>query len=223
MAGLVPDCRHAAVALALAILVPAPVAGQDFFPGFETAAEADAIHLTGVVLSHVVDDTCTFGPDVLVDAAGRALARHEIDVLRMPEAPEKGVVFDVSALVLPVLGTDSCAVATRLQLTIKRGERVLLAAEYFNLIAWTVTGLVQRIRASVDRDVSIIADALSEAREPPVSDREAQAGAVTNAGRSDRRHVPKSPTDGRTRPAMSTRYPVAAGLCHPRFALRRLQ
>lgn len=158
--GCVLNGRHVAAAVALAILAPAPVAGQDFFPVFETAAEADAIYLTGVVLSHVVDDTCTFGPDVLIEAAGRALAENEIDVLLVPEAPEKGVVFDVSALVLPVLGTDSCAVATRLQLTIERGDEVLLAAENFNLIAWTVTGFVQRLRTAVERDAAITASAL---------------------------------------------------------------
>ena len=51
-----------------------------------------------------------------------------------------GVTLDMSALVLPVLDTDACAVATRVQLVVV-GDGVLLAAEHFNLLTWT-TGSV---------------------------------------------------------------------------------
>ena len=54
------------------------------------------------------------------------------------------VTLDVSALVLPVLGTDACAVATRVQLVVG-GDGVLLAAEHFNLLTWTTTGLLRRV------------------------------------------------------------------------------
>ena len=61
-----------------------------------------------------------------------------------------GVTLDVSALVLPVLGADACAVATRVQLVV--GGDGALAVEHFNLPTWTATGLLRRVSASVSRD-----------------------------------------------------------------------
>ena len=62
----------------------------------------------------------------------------------------------MSALVLPVLDTDACAVAARVPLVVV-GDGVLLAAEHFNLLTWTTTGLLRRVSASVSRDVGAIA------------------------------------------------------------------
>ena len=42
-------------------------------------------------------------------------------------------------MVLPVLDTEACAVAARLQLTIVGGGAVVLVAEHFNLLTWTAT------------------------------------------------------------------------------------
>ncbi len=67
----------------------------------------------------------------------------------------------MSALVLPVLDTDACAVATRVQLVV--GDGVLLAAEHFNLLTWTTTGLLRRVSASVSRDVGAIAGEMRRA------------------------------------------------------------
>ena len=73
-----------------------------------------------------------------------------------------GVTLDVSALVLPVLDADACAVATRGQFVVG-GDGVLLAAEHFNLLTWTATGLLRRVSASVSRDVGAIAGAMRRA------------------------------------------------------------
>jgi len=77
-------------------------------------------------------------------------------VVLEPPAVIDGVSLDVSALVLPVLDTDACAVATRVQLVVG-GDAVLLAAEHFSLLTWTTTGLVRRVLTSVARDVATIA------------------------------------------------------------------
>ncbi len=156
----------AGAALAAVALAPGPAGGQDFFPGLDLAAQVDVIHLTGNVLSRPDDAVCTFGAQVLVEEARRALRRSGISVAGpSPSAtPLEGVVLDVSALVLPVLGTEACAVATRIQLTVG-GDAVVLAAEYVNLLTWTATGLLQRVRSSVGRDVATIARALRRARD----------------------------------------------------------
>ena len=56
----------------------------------------------------------------------RALRRHGSASSCSPEPVIEGVNVDVSALVLPVVDTEACAVATRIQLVIG-GEAVLLA------------------------------------------------------------------------------------------------
>ncbi len=73
----------------------------------------------------------------------------EMTVVR-PPARVKGVRLDVSALVLPVLDSDSCPVATRIQLVIG-GDAVVLAAEHFSLLTWTRSGSVRRVLTSVNR------------------------------------------------------------------------
>lgn len=156
------------MALALGLLTPGPVGGQDFdrFPGFKVAAQADVIHLTGNVLARFEDDDCAFNAEVLLEVAAGALVRNGVAVTVLPSsAVEEGVGFDVSALALPVLDTDSCAVATRLQLTNGDGGTVFLAAEHFSLLTWTATGLLSRVRAAVNRDVSAIAEALRRERD----------------------------------------------------------
>ena len=70
-----------------------------------------------------------------------------------------GVTLDLSALVLPVLDADACAVATRVQFVIG-GDGVLLAAEHFNLLT---TGLLGRVSASVSRDIDTIAGEMRRA------------------------------------------------------------
>ncbi len=158
---------------ALGILIPGPVPAQEFdrFPGFDVAARADVISLTGSVLARFDDDRCAFTADTLVEAARRALVRNGI-VVTVPTPPPAiptGVGFDVSALVLPVLDTEACAVATRLQLTIGAAA-VALVAEHFNLLTWTATGLLPRMLTAVDRDVSAIADALRRERQTLTKD-----------------------------------------------------
>lgn len=88
---------------------------------------------------------------------------HPSCLVKRPLTPPavRGIGLDVSALVLPVLGTEACAVSTRIQTTIG-GDGLLLAAEHFNLLTWTATGLLPRVRASVDRDVSTLADAATQ-------------------------------------------------------------
>ncbi|MCY4507495.1 MAG: hypothetical protein OXG35_11125 [Acidobacteria bacterium] len=82
-------------------------------------------------------------------------------VLRPPVVID-GVTLDVSALVLSVLDTDACAVATRVQLVVV-GDGALLAAEHFSLLTWTTTGLLRRVSASVSRDVGAIAGEMRRA------------------------------------------------------------
>ena len=55
-------------------------------------------------------------------------------------APRAGHGYNASssaALVLPVLDLDVCTVAIRVQFFV--GDRILLAAEHFNLLPWTPT------------------------------------------------------------------------------------
>ncbi len=159
--------RSAAVVtavLAVVLLVPGPAAGQDYFPGFEVAAQADVVHVTSNILARPDDDACAFDAEILTAEAGSALRRHGYTavVLRPPVVID-GVTLDVSALVLPVLDTDACAVATRVQLVVVGGDGVLLAAEHFNLLTWTTTGLLRRVSASVSRDVGAIAGEMRRA------------------------------------------------------------
>ena len=158
---------------AFAFLAPGGIVAQDFdrFPGFAVAARADQVYVTGNVLARLDDGACSFGPEILVEEAQRALLRNGFSaiVLRQPAQPPaivEGIGLDVSALVLPVLGTEACAVSTRIQLTIG-GDAVLLAAEHFNLLTWTATGLLSRVRASVNRDASAMAGALRRERDGP--------------------------------------------------------
>ena len=153
-----------AAAVLVPLLTSSPAAGQDFFPGFEVAAQADVVLLTSNVLARLDDQTCAFEPEVLAREAKRALRRHGINVIVLTEPVVEGVNLDVSALVLPVLDTDACAVATRIQLAVG-GDAVLLAAEHFNLLTWTATELLRRVRAAVDQDVSTIAEAIQRAGE----------------------------------------------------------
>ncbi len=41
-----PGWWSAVVAVPAAVLTPVPAAAQDYFPGFEVAARADAVHVT---------------------------------------------------------------------------------------------------------------------------------------------------------------------------------
>lgn len=155
-----PGCRLTAVTTAVfafVLLAAGSAAGQDYFPGFEIAAQADVVHVTSNILARPDDDACAFDAAVLAAEAENALRRHGYNavVLRPPVVID-GVTLDVSALVLPVLDTDACAVATRVQLVVG-GNGVLLAAEHFNLLTWTTTGLLRRVSASVGRDVGTIA------------------------------------------------------------------
>ena len=145
------------VLLSLLLLAPCSATGQDYFPGFEAAAQTDVIHVTSNILAQPDDDLCAFDANFLAAVAELALARNrfEATVVR-PSARIEGVSLDVSAVVLPVLDSDSCAVTTRIQLVIS-GDTVVLAAEHFNLLTWTTTGLVRRVLTSVNRDVSTIA------------------------------------------------------------------
>ena len=131
-------------------------AAQDYFPGFEVAAQADVVHVTSNILARLDDDACAFDPDILAAEAERALRRNGFNaVVLEPPAVIEGVTLDVSAVVLPVLDTDACAVATRIQLVIGN-DGVQLAAEHFSLLTWTTTGLVRRVLTSVSRDVAMI-------------------------------------------------------------------
>ena len=159
------------LALAAFALLPGTVAAQNFdrFPGFAVAAQADQVNVSGSVLARLDDDACAFGPEILVEQAQRALLPSGIEAVVLTQPPQPpaivmGIGLDVSALVLPVLGTGACAVSTRIQLTIG-GDALVLAAEHFNLLTWTATGLLSRVRASVDRDVSAIAGALRRERD----------------------------------------------------------
>ncbi len=146
-----------AVLLSLLLLAPCSATGQDYFPGFEAAAQTDVVHVTSNLLARLDDDTCVFDAELLAAEAELALNRNrfEVTVVRQ-SARVEGVSLDVSALVVPVLDSDSCAVATRVQLVIG-GDAVVLAAEHFNLLTWTTTGLVRRVLTSLNRDVSTIA------------------------------------------------------------------
>ena len=130
-------------------------AGQDYFPKFDAATQADVVHVTSNLLARPDDDACAFDAEILAAEAGSALRRHGYTavVLRPPVAID-GVTLDVSALVHPVLDTDACAVATRVQLVVV-GDGVLLAAEH--LLTWTTTVSLRRVSASVSRDAGAIA------------------------------------------------------------------
>ncbi len=138
-------------------------AGQDYFPGFEGAALADVVHVTSNFLARPDDDACIVDAEILAADAENALRRHGFNavVLRPPVVID-GVTLGVSALVLPVLDADACAVATRVQLVVG-GDGVLLAAEHFNLLAWTTTGLLRRVSESVSRDIGTIAGEMRRA------------------------------------------------------------
>ena len=148
---------------AFVVLVAASAAGQDYFPGFEVAAQADVVHVTSNILAPPDDDECAFGAETLAAEAGSALRRHGYNavVVGQPVVID-GLTLDVSALVLPVLDTGTCAVATRVQLVVG-GDGVLLAAEHFNLLTWTIIGLLHRVSASVSRDVGAIAGEIRQA------------------------------------------------------------
>jgi hypothetical protein len=45
-----------AAVFAFVLLVPGSVAGQDYFPGFEVAAQADVVHVTSHILARPDDD-----------------------------------------------------------------------------------------------------------------------------------------------------------------------
>ncbi len=137
------------------VLLAADAAAQDYFPGFEVAAQADVVHVTSDISARPDDDTCVLDVGVLAAEAESALRRHGYNAVVLGPPVVVDVTLDVSALVLPVLGTDSCAVATRVQLVVG-GDGVLLAAEYFNLLTWTTTGLLERVSMSVRRDVDAI-------------------------------------------------------------------
>ena len=132
-----PGRRLTAVTVAVfafVLLAAGSAAGQNYFPGFEVAAQADVVHVTGNILARLDDDRCAFGAEILTAEAESALRRHgfNIVVLRVrPPVVIDGVTLDVSAFVLPVLEADACAVATRVQLVVG-GDGVLLAAEHFN-------------------------------------------------------------------------------------------
>ena len=136
-------------------LLAADAAAQDYFPGFEVAARADVVHVTSDIFARPDADTCVFDAEVLAAEAGSALRRHGYNAVLLGSPVVIDVTLDVSALILPVLGTDSCAVATRVQLVIG-GDGVQLAAEHYNLLTWTTTGLLRRVSASVSRDVGEI-------------------------------------------------------------------
>ncbi len=112
--------------------------------------------MTGNILARPDDDGCAFGAEVLTAEAESAQRRHGFNavVLRPPVVVDS-VTLDVSALVRPVLDADACAVDTRVQLVIG-GDGVLLAAEHFNLLTWTATGLLRRVSESVSRDIGTI-------------------------------------------------------------------
>ena len=66
------------------------------------------------------------------------------------------VTLYVSVFLLPVLDTDACAVATRMQLAVG-SDGVLLAPEHYDLVWWTMTRLLRRVSALVSQDVDTIA------------------------------------------------------------------
>ncbi len=145
------------------VLLAAVAAAQDYFPGFAGAAQADVVYVASNIVARPDDDACVLDAEVLAEEARSALRRHGYNaVVLRPPAGIRGVTLDVSALVLPVLHTDSCAAATRVQLVVG-DDGVLLAAEHFSLLTWTTTGLLRRVSASVSRDVGVIAGEMRRA------------------------------------------------------------
>ena len=103
--------------------------------------------MTSNILARPDDDACAFDAEILAAEAGNALRRHGYKAIALrPPVVIDGVTLDVSALVLPVLDTDACAVDTRIQLVVDGDNSVLLAAEHFNLLTWTTAGLLRRPR-----------------------------------------------------------------------------
>ena len=75
-------------AFAFVLLAARSVAGQDYFPGFEVAAQADVVHVTSNILARPDDDACAFDLEILAAEAESALRRHGYNtvVLRPPRS-----------------------------------------------------------------------------------------------------------------------------------------
>ena len=76
---------------AFVLLVPGPAAGQDYFPGFEVAAEADVVHVTSNILARTDDDAAHSMRRSSPAEAESTLRRHEFNavVLRPPVVPRR--------------------------------------------------------------------------------------------------------------------------------------
>ena len=61
---------------AFVLLATGSAAGQDYFPGFEVATQADVVHVTSKILARPDDDACAFDAETLVAGAENALRRH---------------------------------------------------------------------------------------------------------------------------------------------------
>ena len=113
--------------------------------------------MTSNILARPDDDACAFDAEILAVETESALCRHGFNavVLRPPLAID-WVTLYVSVFLLPVLDTDACAVATRMQLAVG-SDGVLLAPEHYDLVWWTMTRLLRRVSALVSQDVDTIA------------------------------------------------------------------
>ena len=159
----------ATLATAFSIVGSSPVAGQVLY---DAGIALAALDRGGVVVDSSVtqEGHCQISEALLVAEAERTLRRDGITTRRTFSAPGGTELF-VSVLALPT-GLDRCAVAIDVQLVVVLNldnDARMLAAQSINLIVWR--DYVDETRRVVERNVSVMANAVRRARESVASGR----------------------------------------------------
>ena len=122
-------------------------------------AQADGVIVRDLVTA---DGDCTVSGPVLVAEAERALRRDGIPLAGRDE--RTSTVLFVSATLVDV-NRSHCAAAYQVQLIYYVGSWPLLAAQGSGVLSWRRTGVEDEVRSSVEKFVSVIANALAKERD----------------------------------------------------------